>query len=84
MESKKYKVFHWVIVSPNTILSQARILSMDMQLKSEHLGLLGLNLMNSRWDKPPPGYLKLNIYDNFRDGRMAFGGLLRDDHDNWV
>lgn len=30
------------------------------------------------------GYLKLNVDASFRDGSLAYGGLLRDDHGDWV
>ena len=39
-----------------------------------------------RWEKPPFGLVKLNM-DGSADGNpglAGYGGLLRDDHGNWL
>ena len=38
--------------------------------------------VNGGWQKPPLGYMKLNVDEGFRDGQGTFGGVLRDDEGN--
>lgn len=50
----------------------------------DKLGVLNFDPMNGKWEKPPPGYLKLNTNGSYRDGVVAFGGLLRYNQDSWL
>ena len=73
LEFSPYKVFH-----------QAMNLALDMQIPLDQFGVLRPNIVNGRWTKPPPGYLKLNVDGSFCDGRAAFGGVLHDHHGMWI
>lgn len=49
-----------------------------LSLKTKAFGVLGPDLVNGRWCKPLSGYLKLNVDGSFQDGKVAYGGILRD------
>ena len=49
----------------------------------------GLNrhvIKRVRWEKPPHGWVKLNTHRaaEGNPGLAGYGGLIRDDHDNWM
>lgn len=43
-------------------------------------------VVNLKWERPPPGKLKLNIDGSFREHEdvMGSGGVLRDEHGAWM
>ncbi|KAK7815335.1 hypothetical protein CFP56_001738 [Quercus suber] len=40
--------------------------------------------LNAKWDKPPPGWYKLNIDASIINGHAGASGLLRDSNGTWV
>ena len=60
------------------------MLAMNIHLQLDNIGTLTLDPVNGRWEKLPPGYVKLNVDWNYRDGMLAYGGLLRDDRGDWL
>ena len=55
-----------------------------MLISLEKFGRYHLDPVNSRWSKPPPGYLKLNVDGGYRDSCGVFGGVLRNDDGEWL
>lgn len=62
------------------VIQQVRTLAMDMNLQPDSFGVLALDPANGRWERPSPGYAKLNTDGIFRDGGLVYGGLLRDEN----
>ena len=55
-----------------------------MQLVMDNFGIIGYDPINGRWSKLSPGYFKLNVDNNSREGKVIFGGILRDHQCNRV
>lgn len=77
-------IFNGLEFSPYNVIRQATNLTLDIQIPLDQFGITGPDIANGRWTKPPPGYLKPNVDGSFRDGRAAFGGVLRDHHGMWI
>lgn len=57
---------------------------MDIQIATKEFSIFYCDPVNGKWSPPLSGYLKLNVYGSFKDGRGSFGGILRDNDGNWV
>lgn len=77
------KCFKNIILSTTGIVRKSSLLAWDMQLRIESFHGIYLDLINGRWFRPPPGYVKLNVDDSARDGSATYGGLLRDEKGHW-
>ena len=68
---------------PSTILRQAYTYVLDLQISVQQMSSYVVDPINGQWSKPPPGYLKLNVYGGFLDSQGSFGGLLRNEDGVW-
>ena len=60
------------------------MLATDMTLRVETFRVLSLDPVNRRWKGPPLGYVMLNTDGSYKDDDLSYGGLLRDENDDWL